>query len=426
MSLPTLTLEAAQALDRADPFARFREEFHFPVSAKGERALYFTGNSLGLQPKSTRDALLRELEDWARLGVEGHLHARRPWYPYHELVREPLARVVGALPREVVAMNTLTTNLHLLMVSFYLPTRERSCIVIEDSAFPSDSYAVQSQVDFHAPAAGFDPRRGVLRLRPREGEHTLRTDDILDLIDQHASSIALLLLGGVNYLTGQYFDIPAITGCARERGITVGWDLAHAAGNMPLRLHDWGVDFAAWCSYKYLNAGPGAIAGAFVHERHLDRTDLPRFAGWWGNDPATRFDMTPDFAPVASADAWSLSNPPIFSTTPLVESLAIFDRAGGVDALRAKSVQLTRALTETVRAIPGVRVITPDDPAARGCQLSLLLPGDAREAHRRLTAAGVMADFREPDVVRVAPTPLYNSFEEIWHFGEILRRVTAH
>lgn len=430
----------AREQDAADPLGGFRERFCIPkagdiagVGGSNPRlapgapseCVYLVGNSLGLMPRDTPAAVQQELDDWARLGVEAHLHGTRPWYPYHEFVREPLARVVGGLPREVVAMNSLTTNLHLLMVSFYRPTRDRFKIVIEDSAFPSDSYAVQSQVEFHARSQGFDPAAGLIRLKPREGEATLRTGDILESIERDAGSIALVMLGGVNYLTGQLFNVPEITRSARSKGITVGWDLAHAAGNVPLKLHDWGCDFAAWCSYKYLNSGPGATAGAFVHERHLEAgtiSGVPRFAGWWGNDPATRFQMRPEFVPVARADAWSLSNPPILSTAPLRVSLSIFDEAT-MPALRAKSERLTAYLASLLRDIPGLRVLTPAAPAERGCQLSLAFDRDARGTHSALSAAGIVCDFREPNVIRVAPVPLYNTFHEAWRFAGAVRSV---
>lgn len=453
----------ARSLDDADPLRGFREQFHIPcvdavaASAKGgvdpllpqaalkEPCVYLVGNSLGLQPKSTRGAVEQELDDWARLGVEGHLHGKHPWLPYHEEVRDNLARVVGALPHEVVAMNSLTTNLHLLMVSFYRPTRERYKIVIEDTAFPSDSYAMQSQLDFHARAHGFDPCAGLIRLKPRASEHTLRTDDILAAIDREKGSIALVILGGVNYLTGQCFDMKTITRFAQERGIVVGWDLAHAAGNIDVRLHDWNADFAAWCSYKYLNSGPGAIAGAFVHERHTRKGSLapPRFAGWWGNDPATRFKMGPDFVPVASADAWQLSNPPILALAPLRESLSIFDRAT-MSALRDKSSKLTEyfvyliSLTrdalahrgptaskpnETSRSLRDhLDILTPERFDERGCQWSIAIKsGDTRTLHSRLQARGIVCDFREPNVIRAAPTPLYNTFHDVWAFTHALR-----
>ncbi len=414
----------ARRRDAEDSLRSFRELFHFPRSAAGE-PLYFVGNSLGLQPKATRAAVEVELEDWATFGVEGHLEARHPWLPYHEEVRETLAHVVGALPREVVAMNSLTTNLHLLMVSFYRPTRARYQIVIEDTAFPSDSYAVQSQLDFHQERAGFARAQGLIRLKARDGESALRTEDILAAIDCRSSSIALLLLGGVNYLTGQYFDLPAITRFARDRGIVVGWDLAHAAGNVDLQLHDWDCDFAAWCSYKYLNSGPGAVAGAFVHERHLRDRTLPRFAGWWGNDPATRFKMGPDFVPVESADAWQLSNPPVLALAPLRVSLEIFHRAT-MPALRAKSIALTNYLEQLLNESgirEHIRILTPRNATDRGAQLSLEIDGATPATSRQLHERGVFCDFREPNVIRVAPAPLYNSFHDVWRLVRVMNEV---
>ncbi len=445
-------------MDRRDPLAVMRERFLIPPASAarggvasgppggssargGGEAVYLVGNSLGLQPRSVRAAMERELEDWARLGVEGHFHASRPWYPYHEMLRGPLARLVGAHEHEVVAMNSLTVNLHLLMASFFRPTRERFKIVIEDAAFPSDSYAVQGQLAVAALGLGMDPAlvvsHGVVRLSPREGERTLRTEDVLGVIDREHASIALVMLGGVNYYTGQFLAMEEITRHARSRGIVVGWDLAHAAGNVTLALHEWGVDFAAWCSYKYLNSGPGAVAGAFVHERHTrgrggaapeagmrGAWDLPRLAGWWGNEPAERFRMSRDFVPAASADAWAVSNPPIFSLTPVVESLAIFDEAG-MARLREKSVALTGYLEGLVREIAGVEVITPSDVGARGCQLSLLISRGARRVHEGLKDAGFVVDYREPDVIRVAPVPLYNTFHEAWRFAAALGGLMA-
>ncbi len=418
----------ALAQDARDELASLRQQFHFPASKTGT-TLYFVGNSLGLQPKSVRGALEQELDDWARLGVEGHFAAKHPWLPYHEEVREPLARLVGAKPNEVVAMNSLTTNLHLLMVSFYRPTTSRYKIVIEDTAFPSDSYAVQSQIDYHAKFAGFDRAKGLIRLKPREGEATLRTEDILASIDRERDSIALIMLGGVNYLTGQLFDIATITKFAQDRGIVAGWDLAHAAGNAHLKLHDWNCDFAAWCSYKYLNSGPGAVAGAFVHERHTQdakaNAALPRFAGWWGNDPATRFKMGPDFSPVQSADAWQLSNPPVLALAPLRESLALFDRAT-IAKLRAKSVTLTgymEQLLHSTAVAKRLRVLTPTDPVQRGAQLSLVIEGATRQTSHALLERGVYCDFREPNVIRVAPAPLYNSFHDVWRLVQVMNEV---
>jgi len=415
----------ASDADRDDPLGLWRSRFLIPPAScvtgdpdDTHDSIYLVGNSLGCQPIGAKRAVEDELDDWARLGVEAHMRGRRPWYTHHERARDPLARLVGARPEEVVAMNALTVNLHLLMVSFYRPTPDRYRIIIEDDAFGSDSYAVQSQAMHH----GLDPERAVVRVTPRDGERTLRTEDLLGVLDEHRDSVALVMLGGVNYLTGQLFDIETITRAGHDVGAVVGWDLAHAAGNVPLRLHDWGVDFAAWCSYKYLNAGPGAIAGCFVHERHARDTSVPRFAGWWGNDPESRFEMARRFSPVASVDGWQLSNPPILAMAPLLASLEIFDQVG-MEALRRKSVRLTGYLERLLDGIPGVSVLTPHDPEQRGCQLSLRFAGDARGAHASLGRAGVVADFRAPDVIRVAPVPLYNTFTEMWRFAEIVRGI---
>ncbi|MFG0326771.1 MAG: kynureninase [Phycisphaerales bacterium JB037] len=420
------SLDWARAQDAADPLAWFRGRFRIPPAScvtdnprDDHPAIYFTGNSLGCMPTGVEAALHRHLEDWADLGVEGHLKGRDPWYPFHEQLRGPLAELVGATPTEVVAMNSLTVNLHLMMVSFYRPTTERFRIVIENDAFGSDSYAVQSQARVH----GLDPADAIVRLTPRAGEATLRTEDIEDFLRREGSSVALVLLGGVNYYTGQFFDIERITRAGHDAGAMVGWDLAHAAGNVPLRLHDWNADFACWCSYKYLNSGPGSIAACFVHERHAMNTDLPRFAGWWGNDPATRFEMSPDFVPVKSADAWALSNPPIFAAAPLLASLRIFHEAG-MKRLRAKSERLTAFLEALVRrdaGTTGIEILTPSDPARRGCQLSLRLGDRARAVHAQLARVGVVCDYRAPDVLRVAPVPLYNTFQEVFRFAEFLR-----
>jgi kynureninase len=414
----------ARELDAADPLKACRELFLIPHAAgdPSRPAIYFCGNSLGLQPRSARAAVEQELEDWARLGVEGHTQGRSPWFSYHEQFRQSAARLVGAVPGEAVMMNSLTVNLHLLMVSFYRPTRERYRIVIEDSAFPSDSYAVATQARHH----GFDVADAVVRLRPREGEHTLRTQDIERYLDEHGRGVAVVMLGAVNYLTGQWFEMERITAAAQKQGCIVGWDLAHAAGNVPMRLHDWNVDFAAWCTYKYLNAGPGAVAGAFVHERHGRNPDLPRFGGWWGNDPSTRFAMRPEFVPREGADGWQLSNPPIMALAPVKASMEIFDRVG-MEALRAKSRRLTGYLEHLLNSHVGerVRILTPRDPEQRGAQLSLVVPGASRELQRKLHEHGIVADFREPDVVRIAPTPLYNTFEDVWRFVDVLRRLTV-
>ncbi|GAA5064827.1 kynureninase [Thermocatellispora tengchongensis] len=408
--------------DAQDP--GHRELFRVPPADGGRYAetAYLAGNSLGLQPRATRQELLEDLDAWARLGVEGHLEAERPWLPYHELLTADAATLVGALPEETVVMNSLTVNLHLLMVSFYRPRGERTRILIEDTAFPSDSYAVRSQARFH----GLDPDEAVVRLRPRPGEDTLRTEDVTGYLEREGHRVALVMLGGVNYLTGELMDIPAITRAGRAAGATVGWDLAHAAGNVPLRLHEWDVDFAAWCSYKYLNSGPGALAGAFVHQRHLGDTTLQRFEGWWSTEPATRFEMTPVCRPPASADAWQVSNPPIFAMGPVRTSLRLFAEKG-MPALRERSIRLTGylegLLDEVVRNRP-VTVITPRDPERRGCQLSLRLDtGSADELAKRLRHEhGVIVDAREPNIVRAAPVPLYSSYHDCWRFADALAR----
>ncbi|MEV7225396.1 kynureninase [Polymorphospora sp. NPDC051019] len=411
--------EDAYRRDAADP--GHRELFHVPPADGGRYAevAYFAGNSLGLQPRATVPDLLDDLGDWARLGVEGHLEAGRPWLPYHEFLTGTAARLVGALPSEAVVMNSLTVNLHLLMVSFYRPSGIRTRIVIEDTAFPSDSYAVRSQAVFH----GLDPDKTVVRLRPRPGEENLRTEDVLAYLRDEGDRVALVLLGGVNYLTGELMDIETITAAGRAAGAVVGWDLAHAAGNVPLKLHDWGVDFAAWCSYKYLNSGPGALAGAFVHERHHG-ADLPRFEGWWSTEPATRFEMTPVSRPPATADAWQISNPPIYAMGPVRTSLEIFDRVG-MPALRERSLRLTGYLEELLDEVTANRpltVITPRDPARRGCQLSVRIgDGSASDLTRRLRHEhGVIADAREPDVVRFAPVPLYSTYHDCWRAAQAL------
>jgi kynureninase len=407
------------ALDAADELASFRDRFHLPRGADGTPLVYLVGNSLGLQPRTTQAFVVAELEDWARLGVEGHFHARHPWMPYHVFLTGATARLVGALPEEVVVMNSLTVNLHLLMVSFYRPTPARHRIVIEAHAFPSDRYAVQSQIAFH----GYDPAAALVELAPRAGEATLRTDDIEAWLEREGTSVALVLFGGVNYYTGQAFDLERITRAAHAQGCTVGFDLAHAAGNMPLSLHDQQVDFAAWCSYKYLNAGPGSLAGCFVHARHRHRPDLPRFAGWWGHNPQTRFQMPAAFEVMPGTEGWQLSNPPILPLAALRASMEVFEEAG-MARLRAKSERLTGYLETLLDTFVGdqVDVLTPRDPAQRGCQLSLRVPANGRAVFERLMAAGCLCDWREPDVIRVAPVPLYNTFGDVWRFVQVLRQ----
>ncbi|MEM1347270.1 MAG: kynureninase [Myxococcota bacterium] len=415
------TLEHARELDLHDPMARFRRDFIFPQQ-DGAELIYFTGNSLGLQPKKVRPFIDIELEDWAKMGVKGHFSGRNPWYDYHEFLEAPMARVVGAKPGEVVVMNALTVNLHLMMVSFYRPTPERYKVVVEAGAFPSDRYAVASQARFH----GYDPQDAVVELAPRDGEFTLRTEDITAYLSEHGHEVALVMLSGVNYYTGQVFHIEAITQAGHAAGAVVGFDLAHAAGNVRLHLHDHGVDFAVWCTYKYLNSGPGGVAGCFVHERWANEVDLPRFAGWWGNDPASRFEMPKRFIPQPGAPGWQLSNAPVLSMAALRASLELFD-AAGMEALREKSEQMTAYMLELIDAIPNERfeIITPRDPAQRGCQLSIRTTFDGRALFDELTDRGVCCDFRTPDVIRVAPAPLYNSFEEVWRFCEIMRETVA-
>src|SRR6266566_4146536 len=411
----------AREMDAQDPLRDFRDHFYLPLGKDGKPLIYFAGNSLGLMPKSVRQIAEEELDNWAKFGVDAHHAAGTPWYSYHEALREPVARLVGAQPIEVICMNSLTVNLHLMMATFYRPTKSRFKVLMEDPAFPSDTYAIKTQIAHH----GLDPKDALILARPRNGEFTIRTEDIIDLIEKHADHLALVMFAGVNFFTGQLFDIAEITAAAHKRGIIVGFDLAHAIGNVPLLLHDWNVDFAVWCSYKYLNAGPGAIAGAFVHERHATNTKLPRLAGWFGNDPNTRFrlHLEPEFIPVPSADGWQISNPPIFSMAPLRASLAIFDEAGGMEPLRAKSIKLTGYLQFLLESNHGDKrftVITPGEMDARGCQLSILVHEHPKELFRKLQAAGVKCDFREPNVVRVAPTPLYNTFREVWRFAKIL------
>ena len=410
----------ARQLDAGDPLGAFRESFCLPVGKDGKPLIYLAGNSLGLMPKTARSIVEQELDDWATLGVDAHLDGKTPWYSYHESVREPTARLVGARPNEVICMNSLTVNLHLMMATFYRPTKSRFKILMEEPAFPSDTYAIKTQIVHH----GYEPNEALVLARPRKGEFTVRHEDIEAAIGKHADALAVVMIGGVNFFTGQLFDIEKITAAARKHGITVGIDLAHAVGNVPLALHDWDVDFAVWCSYKYLNSGPGAVAGAFVHERHAANTKLPRLAGWFGNDPNTRFRMQlePDFIPVPTADGWQVSNPPIFSLAPLRASLAIFDEAGGMEPLRAKSLKLTGYLQYLLQSASSklFTVITPAAPNERGCQLSILVHEHPKELFGKLDAAGVKCDFREPNVVRAAPTPLYNTFHEVWRFAKIL------
>ncbi len=406
--------------DASDPLNSYRDNFVFPEHL-GKKVLYFTGNSLGLMPKKVEKLFQEELEDWGKYGVDGHFESRRPWYSYHENFNSAMAKVVGAQENEVVLMNGLTTNLHLMMVSFYRPTAERFKILCEKKAFPSDQYMLETQVQHH----GYSPSEAIVEIGPRDGEETIREEDILEAISTHKDELALVFIGGVNYYTGQLFDMKTITSAAHAHGITAGFDLAHAAGNVMLELHDWEVDFACWCTYKYLNSGPGSISGVYVHEKHSSNTNLHRFGGWWGHDKKSRFLMEPGFQPMPTAEGWQLSNAPIFSMTPLLASLELFEEAG-MRNLRHKGDELTGYLEFIVHEInkdlnENLEIITPSDKSKRGSQLSIVAHGKGKDLFNRLTDNGVIADWREPNVIRMAPVPLYNSFEDIYRFGMILK-----
>ena len=409
----------ARLLDREDHLVACRKAFEIPHRPNGDPTVYFCGNSLGLMPRSAREFVEKELDAWAHLAVNAHFAGDHPWYSYHESFCETGARLVGANPGEVVMMNSLTVNLHLMMVSFYRPSGPRMRVLMETPTFPSDTYAVRS----HLRSRGIDPDEAILLVSPRGGEHCVRHEDLLQAIEEHGETIALVLLAGVNFLTGQALDIRSITAAAQARGCTVGWDLAHAAGNLELSLHAWNVDFACWCSYKYLNASPGAVAGCFIHERHAADKQVPRYGGWWGNDPQTRFRMhlEPEFHPKGDAEGWQLSNPPILAMAPLRASLAIFDEVG-MQALRRKTLRLTPYLRFLIEQHGSQRfeVITPREPEAHGCQLSILVHDDPRTRFRDLEEAGIICDFREPNIIRVAPAPLYNTFHDAWRFAQVL------
>lgn len=418
------TKDFALSKDASDELSGFRGEFLFPQH-NGRPVYYFTGNSLGLQPKKARALLMEELDDWAQFGVEGHIESRRPWLHYHENFSAPLAKIVGARPEEVVAMNGLTTNLHLLMASFFRPSGRRTKIICEGKAFPSDQYALRSQLRFH----GLDPNLHLIEIDPDPDTELLDGQKILDTIKATGEELALIMIGGVNYYTGQFFDIKKITEAAHAVGAVAGWDLAHAAGNVPLQLHDWQVDFAAWCGYKYLNSGPGGVSGVFIHQKHHGQKDIPRFEGWWGHDKSSRFTMPDRFVPMPTAEAWQLSNAPVFSMAPLLASLELFEKAG-MERLAAKARQLTGYLEYIIKEVRkntgvGLKILTPEDPEQRGCQLSVVVPGAGRAIFDGLTRQGVVADWREPDVIRLAPVPLYNSFEDVFHFGRILQEVVG-
>jgi kynureninase len=412
------TIEFAREADKKDPLQKFREQFHIPKDKSGEEQVYLCGNSLGLQPKNTQKYIQQELEDWAKLGVEGHTEAKNPWMPYHEILTKQMAKIVGAKPQEVVMMNTLTTNLHLMMVSFYRPTKKRYKIIIESDAFPSDKYAVESQLKFH----GYDPKDGLLQWKPRESEDLCRLEDLEQMLQDEGDQVALLLIGSTNYYTGQSFPLKKITELGHNHGAMVGFDLAHGAGNIQPNLHESGADFAVWCSYKYLNSGPGSLGGCFVHERHADNKKLKRFAGWWGHNKDTRFNMRHEFDPIPGAEGWQLSNPPILSMAAIKASLDLFEEAG-FENIREKSVKLTGYLEFLLNEMENgdVEIITPKNPEERGCQLSIKVKNANKALFDKLITAGIIADWREPNVIRIAPAPLYNSFEDVFKFVERLK-----
>ena len=415
--------EFAQNLDANDELRTYRDEFHFP-KVNGKQVIYFTGNSLGLQPKRTKLYVDEVMSDWANMAVEGHFYSDKPWWDYQERFAVPLSEVVGAKPSEVGVMNTLTVNLHLLMVSFYNPTPKKYKIICEEKAFPSDQYMFQSQVKFH----GFDPKDAIVEIKRREGEANIRLEDVLAKIEEVGSELALVLIGGVNYYTGQVFDMKTITAAGQKQGAYVGWDLAHAAGNIKLDLHDWNVDFAAWCSYKYMNSGPGNASGFFVHEKHHNDKELKRFAGWYGHNKERRFKMEPDFDPVHGADGWQISNLPILSLAPYLASVEMFAEVG-MDKLIAKRNLITAFLEFVLHEIDNeldgaeFEILTPSNQDERGCQLSVYLHGQGRELFERLMKNGVITDWREPNVIRLAPAPFYCSFEDMYDFGQILKRL---
>lgn len=410
------TIEFAQSLDQADELKSYRNQFIIPQHHGGD-VYYFTGNSLGLQPKKAQQYILEELEDWGKYGVEGHFHARRNWFGYHHFLTDMSAKIVGARTEEVAVMNTLSVNLNLLMVSFYRPQGKRTKIMMEAAAFPSDHYAVQQQVKFH----GLNPKEDIILLHPRQGEYCIQTEDILNLIEENKDELALVMLGGVNYYTGQFFNIETITKKAHDVGAIAGYDLAHAAGNIVLKLHEWNVDFACWCSYKYLNSGPGGVASIFVHDRHGNNPDLPRFAGWWGNDEKDRFLMKSEYIPAKGASGWQQSNAQIFSMAAHLASLEIFEQAG-IENLRTKSEQMTRYLENLLKETPQIKIITPAKPRERGCQLSLIALDKPKELFKYLQENGIITDWREPDVIRVAPVPLYNRFEDCWVLVDSIKK----
>jgi kynureninase len=417
------TLSFARQLDEQDTLKRFRDKFFIPQH-NGKDCIYFAGNSLGLQPKSVRDYIQQELDDWARLGVEGHFLAHNPWVSYHEIFPQQLSKIIGALPHEIVVMNQLTVNLHLLMVSFYRPSKERYKIICEAKTFPSDQYVFESQIKYH----GYDPNDAIIEVTPRDGKHSLRTKDIIQTIKQFSNETALVFFGGINYYTGQYYDLQAITKAAHEAGIYVGFDLAHAAGNVELQLHNWNIDFACWCSYKYLNSGPGSVAGVYIHEKHATNTTLPRFAGWWGYTKETRFKMEKGFNAIPTAEGWQLSNAPVFSMAAHKASLDIFHEAG-IHNLHEKRKMLSMYAHFILNDINKrlhkkvIEIITPSKENEHGCQVSMFMLQSGRQIFNALTQKGVFVDWREPDVIRIAPVPLYNTFEDIWRFANFIETI---
>ena len=420
------SLDFARSLDEKDPLKKYRSQFYFPQH-EGKNVIYFTGNSLGLQPKTTRSYIEEILKDWKELGVEGHFDAEKPWWDYHERFAEDLSKIVGAKPSEVTVMNTLTVNLHLLMVSFYRPTKKRFKIICEEKAFPSDQYMIASQVRFH----GFDPAEAIVELKKRKGEHNFRTEDILKTIREVGEECALVLIGGVNYYTGQVFDMKTITAEAKKQGAFVGWDLAHAVGNVKLNLHDWNVDFAAWCSYKYMNSGPGSASGCYVHEKYHGKSDIPRFEGWWGHNKEERFLMASEFQPEPNVNAWQISNAPVLSMAPYLSSLKMFSEVG-MDAIVEKRKRIVAYLEFILNKVSeetksDFEIITPEAPEERGTQLSVFLKGYGKKIFYFLTENGVSIDWREPNVIRIAPAPLYCSYSDIYNFGELLKQaIFAH
>lgn len=412
------SLDYAIQLDQNDPLAKYRGQFHIPKDKKGKELIYLCGNSLGLQPKSTKQYIDQELTDWANLGVEGHMEAKNPWLPYHEFLTNKMAKIVGAKPIEIVVMNTLTANLHFMMVSFYKPTKTRYKILIEADAFPSDKYAVESQLRHH----GYDDKEGLIRWHSREGEELARMEDLEEILEKHGHEIALVMIGGVNYYTGQFFNLKKITKLGHNHGCVVGFDCAHGAGNVQLNLHDSGADFAVWCTYKYLNSGPGSLSGCFVHERHAYDKELNRFTGWWSHNKSTRFNMRHEFDVLSGAEGWQLSNPPILSMAAIKASLDMFDEVG-MEQLTQKSKNLTGYFEFLIHELENdnIKIITPKNPNNRGCQLSIQVKNANKELHHKLTQTGVISDWREPDVIRCAPVPMYNSYQDVYHMVSKLK-----